>query len=521
MTPIVVADLEAGPASLTIKGLSTASGVTVRARLEHDTLDLREAHAMYEGAAVNATGSIPIALFTSSRAPSTAPASIHATATGITPAVLRGVLDPATLGDITGAVDVALNVQAPSLDLARATGDLTLTRLDLRLAGLSVTQRVPTRIVAQNGFARIESWNWAGEGATLGVAGQVRLADRQAAILANGDIDLRVLTPFVRTAGIATGGRLTPKLSVTGPIDSPRIDGDVALEGGEVRLLDPRIIVNGLTARAILTRTTATLAGLNGSINGGSLTGKGSIEYQPPGLNGTLQADIRDMALEFPAGLRSELNAMLQLDVASAAGQAAPDGRLSGTVTVLRGEYREPLAVVGGLLTSLRARRVAATAGGESSPFLGQLALDVRLQTDEDIIVNNNVARAQLGADLRIVGTALAPTVAGRAEIREGSHDRSRCHDSGVHACRRHGHRDRDLGHGHATIGRTLRAERRHPARTGRHHGAAAHRPHARSTEHRRRRVRRRASHRQPVGRRPWVCRTRGRPRYPAARRSG
>src|SRR5439155_2128313 len=121
-----------------------------------------------------------------------------ATATGITPAVLRGILDPTTLEDLSGAIDVALNVETPSTDLTRATGDLTLTRLDLQLAGLPVTQRVPTRIVAKDGFARIESWNWSGQGATLGVFGQVRLIDRQAAIIANGDIDLRVLTPFVR-----------------------------------------------------------------------------------------------------------------------------------------------------------------------------------------------------------------------------------------------------------------------------------------------------------------------------------
>ena len=418
--PIVAADLEAGPGSVTIRDLSTASDLTARAHLEHDMLDLREAHASYEGAMLNATGSVPIALFTSAPSTSTAPASLHATATGITPAVLRGILDPATLEDISGAVDVTLNVQTPSLDLVRATGDVTLTRLDLRLAGLAVTQRVPTRIVAKDGFARIESWNWAGEGATLGVAGQVRLADRQAAILANGDIDLRVLTPFVRSSGVAVAGHLTPRVSVTGPIESPRIDGDAALNGGEVRLLDPRIIVNGLTARAVLTRTTATLAQITGTINGGSLTGSGVVEYQPAaGLNGRISTDIHDMALEFPAGLRSELDAMLQLDVSAAPGQNTPTGTLSGRVTILRSAFREPLALVGGLLASMRARTTAALA--ESPSPLAGLALDVALITDEDLIVDNNVARAQLGANLRIIGTAAAPALASRIEIRPGS----------------------------------------------------------------------------------------------------
>src|SRR4029453_10596088 len=122
-------------------------------------------------------------------ATSSAPASLHATATGLTPAVLRGVLDPTTLEDLAGVVDVAVNLQTPSTDMSQATGDLTLTRLDLQLAGLPVTQRTPTRIIWRDGFARIESWNWSGQGAPLGVFGQVRLADRQAALIANGDID--------------------------------------------------------------------------------------------------------------------------------------------------------------------------------------------------------------------------------------------------------------------------------------------------------------------------------------------
>ena len=305
--PLVAADFEAGPGSVTIKDLSTATDLRLRAHLENDVVALREAHASYEGAILDATGSLPLAVIGAAPPPpAPVPASLHATATGITPAVLRGMLDPATLEDLAGTVDVALNVEAPSTDLSRATGDLTLTRLDLQMSGLPVTQRVPTRFVSRDGFVRIESWSWSGQGATLGVFGQVRLADRQAAIIANGDIDLRVLTPFVRSAGLSTAGHLTPKLSITGPIDSPRIDGDVALDEGEVRLVDPRIVVNGLSARAALTRTEMTLRALNGSINGGSLAGSGTVSYQPDaGLNAHLAADVRDMALEFPVGLRS------------------------------------------------------------------------------------------------------------------------------------------------------------------------------------------------------------------------
>ncbi|HEY3091969.1 MAG TPA: translocation/assembly module TamB domain-containing protein, partial [Vicinamibacterales bacterium] len=191
---------------------------------------------------------------------------------------------------------------------------------------------------------------------------------------------------------------------------------------GEVRLIDPRVIVTGLTARAALTRTDMTLRALNGSINGGTLTGDGNVSYQPDaGLNVHLAADVREMALDFPVGLRSQLNAMLQLDAVSEPDAAASSGRLSGTITVLRGAYREPLAVVGGLLAATRARSVAATgaSSAEDTAFLKQLALDISVVTDEDLIVDNNYARAQLGADLDVIGTAAAPGLSGRAVLRE------------------------------------------------------------------------------------------------------
>jgi len=182
------------------------------------------------------------------------------------------------------------------------------------------------------------------------------------------------------------------------------------------------VVISGLTARASLTRSDVTLRELSGSINGGALTGSGSVAYQPDtGATAHLAVDIGNMAIDFPAGLRSELDAMLQLDVTAPSGDAAPSGRLSGSMTVLRSSYREPLAVVGGLLTALRARRVAASgvAPDEQSAFLRQLALDIRVVTDEDIIVDNNYARAQLGGDVNVIGTAAAPALSGRAVLRE------------------------------------------------------------------------------------------------------
>jgi outer membrane protein assembly factor BamA/autotransporter translocation and assembly factor TamB len=425
-TPVVAADLEVGPGTISMLDLPTISNVRVRAHAGDGWLELREGFASYQEAEVTATGRAPLSWATPSAGPPAGGAELHAKATNLTAAVLSPFLDPSAVNEISGSLDASVEATSAEMDLASVVGYFQIDRFDLRVADLPVSQRVPTRIVARDGFARVEAWDWVGQGATLSVVGQVRLEDREAAFLANGLVDLRLLTPFVRDSGVALAGRLEPRLSITGALDNPRIDGDLTLASGELRLSDPRVIVSDLDARAVLNRTSAQITALTGSINGGTLTGGGSLSFvSSEGLGAQLATTIRGMALEFPDGLRSEINADLNLAAASLVGGpdgSEPAGRISGTVTVVQGSYREPLAVVAGILAGMRAQALTTGAAGvtEVSPIMSALALDVRLITEDDIIVDNNYGRLDLGADLRVIGTAAAPSLAGRADLREG-----------------------------------------------------------------------------------------------------
>jgi outer membrane protein assembly factor BamA/autotransporter translocation and assembly factor TamB len=417
-SPAVAADLELGPGSVTLEGLPPVSALVLRAHAENGWVELREGAASFQDATVTVTGRAPMSWAIPSAAGAPGNAEIHARATNLTAAILAPFVDSTTMEQLEGSVDATFDAASATFDLAALTGELRLDRLDVRIADLPMAQRTPTRIVARDGFARIEAWDWEGQGATLNVRGQVRLEDRQAAILANGLVDLRMLTPFVRDAGMTTAGRLEPRLSITGALDDPRVDGDLTLTGGELRLADPRVVATGLTMRSVVSRTSARIASLTGTVNGGILTGTGGVDYSlEQGLDVQLSTMIDGMALEFPEGLRSEVDADLDLALRVL---PEPSGRLSGTITVVRGSYREPLAVVTGLLAGMRAQQLAAGAAATSTPLLEALALDIALLTDEDIVVNNNYGRFQLGGDLQLVGTAAAPSVTGRAELREG-----------------------------------------------------------------------------------------------------
>ena len=425
--PIVVADLELGPGTLRWSDRPPATNVQLRAHADGTWVDLHDLTGEWQGSRIQASGRAPIAILGDhDGAPSTADrpptAQLTATVTSVTPAVLAPFVDPGALDQVEGSIDATLRLETPSLTLAEVTGELRLDRMDVRVADLPVVQRQPTRVELRGGFARVASWEWAGQGASVGVEGQVRLADRQTALLVGGRFDLRMLSPFTRAAGVSAAGSVEPRLSITGPIERPRIDGVAVISGGDLRLADPRVIATGLEGQVVLSLTRAQLTSLTGTINGGDLAVTGAVEYgADAATDASFRIEARGMAIEMPEGLRSELDADLAVALlVPESGAIQPGGTVTGTVTILRAAYREPMGVITGLLGTLRTERLAAQAASGEPSLANNVSLDVRVLTEDDVVVDNNVAQLQLGADLRLIGTAAAPSLAGRAELREG-----------------------------------------------------------------------------------------------------
>ena len=353
-TPTYAADLEVGPGMIQPRAdLAPIENLQVRAHLENGLLELRDFAGSYHGANMTATGQAPLALLTGGTpAPGDGPATLQANADSVTTAVLEPFVDATSLGQVAGSLDAKLDVSTPSLKLEDMQGELVLARLDLSVADVPLRQVMPTRVVASDGFARIESWKWEGEGTSFELEGQVHLSDRQAAVRANGTLDARLLTPFIGSGDITTAGRVDTRLAVTGALDDPVIDGEVRLVNGEIRLREPRIVAGDLNAVATLAKGSASVTSLTGMVNGGMLTASGEIQYAPE-LRAHVKASVTGTAMDFPRGLRTEIDSSLELTTTAKGGESAVS-RLSGLVTVKRGGYREPLALVAGLLANVQ-----------------------------------------------------------------------------------------------------------------------------------------------------------------------
>ena len=415
-SPAYAADLEVGPGMVQARSeLAPVENLLLRAHVENGQLELRNLAGRYHGANVTASGHAPLALLTGGASASEGDAVLTATLVGITSAVLSPFVDASTISQVGGSLDAKLDLSSSSLNLEDLEGEVVLERLNLTVADLPVTQRMPTRVVARDGIARIESWAWESEGTSIDVTGQVHLSDQQTSIQADGKLDARLLTPFLGNAGVTTAGQVATHISVSGALAEPTINGDVRLANGEFRIREPRIVASELSGSAVLARGNVFITSLNGTVNGGMLSGSGQLEYTPE-IRGQFTSNVTGMAMNFPEGLRTEVDSSLELTTTVKDGE--PANRLSGLVTIRRGAFREPLALVTGVLNNLQ--RSGTTTGAPPSPFLQSLTLDVRVISDEDLVIDNNVARAQLGADLRVINVASAPALSGRAELREG-----------------------------------------------------------------------------------------------------
>ena len=395
------------------------SGAVLTANYSTGVLTIEQLRAAFQGAAVEASGRIPAGLFRNQLPPrwsdlipaAAGPARLNARVTSITEQVAAPFADASTLEQLRGHIDASIALQADDGTLESLNGAVTLDRAELSVSGVSFDQQAPTGLIVRGGRLEVASWEWGRGDNRVVLAGGLRLGDNQALDLtARTSLDLRLLTPFTGMARPA--GRADAEIRIGGTTADPTVDGFVTFAGGELRLADPRIVVSDLSGTVTLARDTITLERIWASMNGGDAEISGTVHHRwfTPGA-GSLSVRLRHGAFDL-SGLRAEADADLTLAL-------EPRGQLlSGTVTLARSTYREPLSLTGGLLQALRSSAASATSGSPSP--LDTLRLDVRVVTGSDLLVDNNYARLAASANLRVGGTAAQPVPIGSITLGEG-----------------------------------------------------------------------------------------------------
>ncbi len=398
-----------------------ASGIEIDATIADGVIDAGSITARWEGAEASGQMRLPLALVSERLAPEATPgsspsppmATLSARVDGLTERALDYFVEPDPDRTLTGRATARIDLQADALDLDRLRGTVILDDFSLDADGVAVTQARPTRFEIAGGSIGVTDLDWQAEGNQFTVTGSATLGDSGALDLrANGRLDLRVLgaaLPGVTTAGVADIA-----IRVSGTSASPLADGTADISGAQIRVADPQIAATGVEGRLVLSGQRVTIDRVRGSLNGGAFTATGALDRGPAGsFTGAINLTATDVALNVPEGLRTQVAPDVTLTL------AGDRARLSGTVVIERGAYREPLSLAMGFVAAARERASEIVPAGPT-PFAERLDLDVALESHEDLIVDNNYGRMRISVDVRLVGTAARPAAVGRATIREG-----------------------------------------------------------------------------------------------------
>ena len=315
---------------------------------------------------------------------------------------------------LAGVVSVQADVSAPRPDLSALTGQVTFPDLQVRFDQLTLDQERVSTIAIENGEARIERFDLAGSIGQLALSGRAGLvAPRRIDARARGNVNIAAISAF--TDAVRAEGAMRLDLATTGTADTPTLTGFVELGDASVSLEEPEIAAESLAVRIDLAGQRTTLSRLDGRVNGGTLSGSGSVEMGPgpvPDVNLTLR--LQDVALDTPMDLRSLSNADIQV--------TTRDERIvvSGQVTVQEAGLTEDINLDTGIFALITAPR-SLDLTETRSPLLERVRLNIDVDTASPIMVENNLARAEIGADVRVVGNPYETSLSGRLTIEEGS----------------------------------------------------------------------------------------------------
>lgn len=315
--------------------------------------------------------------------------------------------------ELSGALDLSFEATAaePTLDALQATA--TATRLELNYRDLTIAQQQPTELAVRDSTLQIQTLDWKGPQLSVTASGEASLEEGgQWDLSFEGSGDAAISTLVVDD--VVAAGPFEMQGRFAGPLDDPQLSGTFALNDGRVSFDDYGLDAVGLDARLAMTDDRFTIERLSGEFNGGTLEASGGLRWadgQPSEVD--LALTTREVYMDFPEGLRSVSRADLR------AWSTADDFvMLGGEVVVEDGSMRERLDLESEVLTFLGSDGLELP--GERDPVLARIRYNVGLRTANPILVDNNLARLEAEANLRLVGTYYRPALVGRMTLDEG-----------------------------------------------------------------------------------------------------
>jgi autotransporter translocation and assembly factor TamB len=317
--------------------------------------------------------------------------------------VLRGI-DKLRNLDVDGTLTAVAEFQVSPSEPAAARGRVTLDPVRLRVAGEEWTGRTPVVLRWDASVLNVEQLHLASRLGDLKASGRVNpwgAIDLQV----DGRVPLSVL-PVLRPEIREASGLLSLVGRIEGTAAAPRPAGEARIQGGAFQLRDRPEILRDLEARLLISPQGLRLVEATGSLGRGRIQASGDAVlegWQPRAYR--IAVTGRNVSIAPFEGLQTAWDVDLELTGQGDRMLLRGEGRL------VQGRYTGQL----NLVTMLLERQAEPTA--DASPGI---PIHVILLLNNNLRVDTNWARLQVGGRLSLEGTTARPIVLGSLESQEG-----------------------------------------------------------------------------------------------------
>jgi len=379
--------------------MAEAVAVTTSVSFDQNRFDIRRMRAEIAGGHVDIQGHGVLQ----------GPASLEFHAADIHPEAL--LPDRPLSGVISG--DGTASLTGPSLQ--GASGEASLSQLDLQVRDTDIHQTEPVRVSLKNDTLTIDSFHIKGADTTADIGGSVGIQSGALNVDVNADTNLTILEAFVPDSSVS--GRMKTEASIRGTGERPNLNGYVHIDDASFEIPQPPLQLQKLNVQVDFLGDRLEIRRADASLNGGTFTASGQAGVSTAGLREpTLTLHAEKVQLEYPEGLQSEINS--ELTVTASGGYTT----LKGNVDVVNALYHDDIDLTQQIFSGItRTAEVMQPPGPSRVPsFADQIALDVTVQTPGLVTISNNVADLDLDGMFRIRGDLSDPIITGRASVNEG-----------------------------------------------------------------------------------------------------
>ncbi len=293
-------------------------------------------------------------------------------------------------------------------DKSHFTTNATINRLNVTSYGYSFSNDSDIRIEMKERKLTLSAARMRSGSASFTVSGDMEIG-RSYNLVMEGGSELSVLKSFSKKIDVIRGDAAFV-FSVAGKWDNPRIDGGVTLSNAAFGVKDVPYRISSINGYLYMDGERVVVQKLSGKMGGGDIDLSGVVLFQGFAMKRFyMDAAMSNVSVSVTKDFTVNFNGSVFYT------GPADSPTLNGDIKINRAVYRERIDWQRWLFKAKERERPRGEMG-----ILEKTNLNIRVQGTDNIIIDNNIARASLNADLILRGRLSDILILGRLDANTG-----------------------------------------------------------------------------------------------------